>query len=198
MAKRSEKENDGWRLVAMIGLIGFITCWGACSTEYIERVLHLEHLTMMSLADANTDHWLQEQAARVLKPVALDGAVLIDKLDGKVMDAWLGQRILVSVHWANLILYRGFSLVMWSLIGLPLVLAAAVDGFMVREIRKQSFVSQSPIRHMIGMNFTRAVMVVMTIWLVLPVPVPAILAPALAGLFALSLWLWAANLQKRL
>ena len=64
--------------------------------------------------------------------------------------------------------------------------------------RKHSFVSQSPIRHKIGIHFFRLITVAMVVWLCLPVPAPIFVAPAVIGFMAFSLWLWASNLQKRL
>jgi hypothetical protein len=106
--------------------------------------------------------------------------------------------VYVTLLWASLIVYRAYVLMMWALIGIPLILAASVDGLFIREIRKHSFVSQSPIRHKIGIHFFRLVSVVMVVWLCLPVPAPVFVAPSVICFMAFSLWLWAGNLQKRL
>lgn len=80
----------------------------------------------------------------------------------------------------------------------PLILAASVDGFYVREIRKMAFTSQSPIRHKIGIHAFKMVSLAMVAWLCLPIPMPIVAAPAVVCFVAVSLWLWVANLQKRL
>jgi hypothetical protein len=114
------------------------------------------------------------------------------------MERWLADRIYASVLWGTTVAYRAYALLMWGLLGIPLILAASVDGFYVREIRKTAFISQSPIRHKIGVHFFRLVSIAMVLWLFLPVPMPIIAAPAVVCFMALSLWLWVGNLQKRL
>jgi hypothetical protein len=68
----------------------------------------------------------------------------------------------------------------------------------VREIRKYSFVAQSPIRHMLGVRVMWIVIIGLIGWLFLPVTLPALIAPSLTVALAYSLWLWVSNLQKRL
>ena len=86
----------------------------------------------------------------------------------------------------------------WLLPGIPLVLAAYMDGQFVREIRKYSFVAQSPIRHKLGVRVMWMVLAGLAGWIVLPVPMPSLLAPVLIVSISYSLWLWVSNLQKRL
>jgi hypothetical protein len=120
------------------------------------------------------------------------------QIKGSEIDHWATDRIYTSLIWLNLITYRSFTLLMWGLLGIPFVLAASVDGFYLREIRKTSFVSQSPIRHKIGIHFFKLVSVAVLVWLCIPVPMPFIVAPTVICFLALSLWLWVGHLQKRL
>jgi hypothetical protein len=104
----------------------------------------------------------------------------------------------VSALWGGTVAYRVFTLLMWLIIGIPLIIAASIDGLYVREIRKTSFISQSPIRHKIGIHLFSLVNIALVFWLIMPVPMPIIAAPAVVCFIALSLWLWAGHLQKRL
>lgn len=79
-----------------------------------------------------------------------------------------------------------------------LLLAAYLDGHFVREIRKYSFVAQSPIRHKLGVRLIWIVLAGFAGWVMVPIPMPLLLAPMLIVLISYSLWLWVSNLQKRL
>ncbi len=111
---------------------------------------------------------------------------------------WTQDRIMATWLWIGLIAYRLQVLMGWLLPGIPLILAAYLDGHFVREIRKYSFVAQSPIRHKLGVRVMWMVLAGLAGWIVVPVPMPSLLAPMLIVLISYSLWLWVSNLQKRL
>lgn len=111
---------------------------------------------------------------------------------------WTKGRILATWLWIGLISYRLQVLMGWLLPGIPLMLAAYFDGQFVREIRKYSFVAQSPIRHKLGVRVMWMVLCGIAGWVLLPVAMPAFLAPVLIVSVSYSLWLWVSNLQKRL
>lgn len=111
---------------------------------------------------------------------------------------WMQGRVVVTWLWVGLIAYRLQVLVGWLLPGIPLVMAAYTDGQLVREIRKYAFVAQSPIRHSLGVRVLWTVLVGLAVWMIVPVPMPAMLPPLLIVAIAYALWLWVSNLQKRL
>lgn len=110
----------------------------------------------------------------------------------------LGERIYLLFIWCSLIVYRATSLMLWLLIISPFVIAASADGYYVREIRKDSFVAQSPIRHKAGAIAMKLTAISLAVWLFIPFALPSLLAPMLIALFGLASWLWLSNLQKRI
>lgn len=56
---------------------------------------------------------------------------------------WINERLYVSAMWLYLMVYRGYALLMWMLLGVPLMLAAGADGVWVREIHKESFLPKA-------------------------------------------------------
>ncbi|MEF8731226.1 MAG: DUF4400 domain-containing protein [Candidatus Accumulibacter meliphilus] len=112
--------------------------------------------------------------------------------------AWARERIVATWLWIGLVTYRMQVLMGWLLPGIPLVMAAYGDGQLVREIRKYSFVAQSPIRHSLGVRVLWTVLVGLAAWMVVPLPLPSLLPPLLIIAIAYALWLWVSNLQKRL
>ena len=111
---------------------------------------------------------------------------------------WAQDRIMASWLWIGLAAYRLQVLMGWLLPGIPLLSVAYLDGHYVREIRKYSFVAQSPIRHKLGIRVMWIVLAGLTGWIVVPVPMPSMLAPMLIVSISYALWLWVSNLQKRL
>lgn len=111
---------------------------------------------------------------------------------------WLQGRVVVTWLWVGLIAYRLQVLMGWWLPGMPLTMAAYLDGQFVREIRKYAFVAQSPIRHSLAVRVLWIVLIGLVAWLIVPLPMPALLPPGLILAIAYALWLWVSNLQKRL
>jgi hypothetical protein len=112
--------------------------------------------------------------------------------------AWVRDRIVASWLWIGLVAYRLQVLMGWLVPGIPLVMAAYSDGQLVREIRKYSFVAQSPIRHSLGVRVLWTVLVGLAVWMIVPLPMPSLLPPLLIVSISYALWLWVSNLQKRL
>jgi hypothetical protein len=119
-------------------------------------------------------------------------------LGNSAFSRWTQDRIMATWLWFGLIAYRLQVLMGWLLPGIPIVLATYLDGHYVREIRKYSFVAQSPIRHKLGVRVMWGVLAGLAGWVIVPVPMPSLLAPTLIVLISCSLWLWVSNLQKRL
>ncbi len=66
------------------------------------------------------------------------------------------------------------------------------------QIRTFQFSSQSPIRHRIGVLISTVVMSGVAIWLVLPIPLPSVVAPLAIASIGWATWMWVSNLQKRI
>jgi len=119
-------------------------------------------------------------------------------LGNSAFSRWTQDRVMATWLWLGLIAYRLQVLMGWLLPGIPIMLATYLDGHYVREVRKYSFVAQSPIRHKLGVRVMWIVLAGLAGWVIVPVPMPSLLAPTLIVLISCSLWLWVSNLQKRL
>ena len=198
MARPEKKRGEWGAFVGIVLIVGILAVWAIIPLKVMESSWRTEQETMASWAGEGTRRWIESQAGEILNQVAIEGAKAVNGMGSSQIDGWLAGRVYVTLLWASLVVYRAYVLMMWALIGIPLILAASLDGLYIREIRKHSFVSQSPIRHKIGIHFFRLVSIVMVVWLCLPIPAPVFVAPSVIGFMAFSLWLWASNLQKRL
>lgn len=142
---------------------------------------------------------LQQTMSRDFQNFLLDADAMGQGQLGNVgFSQWTRSRIEATWLWLGLVIYRLHVLMGWLLPGIPLAIVAYLDGHYVREIRKFSFVAQSPIRHKLGIRVMWVVLIGLAAWLLVPVPLPAIIAPTLTVAISYSLWLWVSNLQKRL
>ncbi len=198
MARPEKKRGEWGAFVGIILMVSILAVWALIPIKVMESSWATEQESMAAWAGESSRRWIDSQAGEMLSQLAKEGAKAVDGMGRSQVDGWLAGRVYVTVLWASLIVYRVYVLMMWALIGIPLVLAASVDGLYIREIRKHSFVSQSPIRHKIGIHFFHLVTTVMVVWLCLPIPAPFFVAPLVIAFMAFSLWLWASNLQKRL
>lgn len=87
---------------------------------------------------------------------------------------------------------------MWLLLGIPLLLAKQWASLRARNPKKRLHLTKPDSGIAIGVHFMRIVGIAAVIWLMLPVPMPLIVAPTVLLFKALSIWLWMGNLQKRL
>ena len=198
MARPEQKKGEWGTFIATLLIVGMVAIWALIPIRVMEATWQSEQHQMSSWAGESSDGWIKAQAAGTLAALAEDAEKAADSLGDSQIEHWLKGRIYASLLWANLVAYRASALLMWSLLGIPLILAASVDGFYVREIRKTAFISQSPIRHKIGVHFFRLVSVAVVVWLGLPVPMPIVAAPLVICFIAVSMWLWVGHLQKRL
>jgi hypothetical protein len=142
---------------------------------------------------------LQQSMAKDFQGFLLEADAMGEgALGNSSFSQWTRSRIEATWLWMGLVVYRLHVLMGWLLPGIPLAIVAYLDGQYVREIRKFSFVAQSPIRHKLGIRVMWVVLIGLMGWLVVPVPLPAMIAPVLTVAISYSLWLWVSNLQKRL
>lgn len=199
MATRANTRTDGWgRTLLLIGTLVFMAAWALIPASVLEATWQAEQQQMASWSGSSTHDWIMAKVSVLTGSVTTGITKWTEVLGASAVEAWLAERAYATILWLGLAVYRSQALVLWSLVGIPVILAATIDGFFVREIRKTSFVSQSPIRHKIGVMFFRWVVVAVTVWLLLPTPAPIFFIPAAILFVAASLWLWTANLQKRI
>lgn len=198
MARQEQKRGEWGSFFAILLFVGFMAAWALIPVRVLDATWQAEQQQMSTWAGEGANQWISLQTASALSETAKDASKAADSLSQSDIERWLTGRIYASLIWVNLITYRGFALLMWGLLGIPFVLAASVDGFYLREIRKTSFVSQSPIRHKIGIHLFKLVSLAVLVWLCIPVPMPFIVAPMVICFLAMSLWLWVGHLQKRL
>lgn len=204
MARRND---SGVATVLAIGVfIVVVATWVVISPAAIRSAWMKERGEVYALA-GESEHVVYGQAVRGLNDsMVKDFQDLLAEaesmgkgpLGNASLSQWMRSRIEATWLWIGLLMYRLHVLIGWLVPGIPLAIVAYLDGHYIREIRKFSFVAQSPVRHKLGIRVMWVALVGLSCWLLFPVPLPALIAPALTVSLSYSLWLWVSNLQKRL
>ncbi|AJP47994.1 hypothetical protein PG1C_05030 [Rugosibacter aromaticivorans] len=201
------RTDSGWSTFFIITIfIAVVATWAFIPPALIRSAWAAERAEVYAIAGkgetnvyGRTMDDLQKSLASDFRGFIIEAeAIGQGPLGNTGFSRWTQDRIVATWLWIGLIAYRLQVLMGWLLPGIPLVLAAYMDGQFVREIRKYSFVAQSPIRHKLGVRVMWMVLAGLAGWIVLPVPMPSLLAPVLIVSISYSLWLWVSNLQKRL
>ena len=203
----AQRRDSGISMVLAIGVfIAIVATWLIIPPAVIRNSWMAERGEVYAIA-GQAEHVVYGQAISGLKETMAKDfqSYLIEAqamgqgpLGNVSFSQWARSRIEATWLWIGLLVYRVYVLMGWLVPGIPLAIVAYLDGHYVREIRKFSFVAQSPIRHKLGIRVMWVVLLGTAGWLLIPVPLPALLAPALTVSLAYSLWLWVSNLQKRL
>jgi len=204
--KGARRETSGSTLVAVTLCVGLAATWAWIPPAAIRKAWVAERVAVYALAGSGEgavfgrtlDDLQSSWAADFQRVVGDAQSIGQGPWDPAGLRRWAGERIVATWLWVGLVSYRLQVLMGWLLPGMPLAMAAYMDGHLVREIRKYSFVAQSPIRHSLGVRALWIVLVGLAVWMIVPVPLPALLPPLLIVAIAYALWLWVSNLQKRL
>lgn len=198
MLRHEHRKGDWGIFIAVVLIIGMAAIWALIPVRVMEETWRLEQAQMMSLVGETSSDWIRAQMAGTMAVIVKDAEAATNALGDSQIERWLKGRIYTSLLWVSLATYRASTLLMWTLMSIPMIIAASIDGFYIREIRKTTFISQSPIRHKIGVNIFKLVSTAIVAWLIMPIPMPVVVAPIVICLLALSMWLWVGHLQKRL
>lgn len=183
-------------------IFAFITAFAAAllflPEQTVRHTAQQEREQMITWAGNLPSKWIGISTREFIRDFP-DEIHAINTLDiNQTLKNWLKERFYTLLIWYDVCIYRMFSVAVWFLLFLPFLIAASIDGYYLREIRKSMFTSQSPLRLKIGsVTSILSIFSIMT-WLLIPIPVPVIIAPLILALMGFSCWIWTANLQKRI
>ena len=205
MATSPENNRQGgfktlWMVLMMCAAIG---AWMFMSTEYLLNTLAGERAFVVRLSGQQADQWIYSKMIESSSS-QLEAVTQAARSEGARRDtpeafrAWVQDRIIVTWLWGSLVMYRLNLLLLFWFILMPFTIAVAADGFYTRSIRTFRFSSQSPIRHRMGVLISMTSLLGALVWLTLPVPMPALIAPLVIISIGAATWMWVSNLQKRI
>lgn len=197
MASRSN-QSPWISFFTVILLVALVATWLFIPRQIVQQAAEAEREQMVRWVGKAANEWINSRSVELLQELSREAAKVTSLEMNDAIKEWMIDRLYTTLLWCDVFVFRLYSVVIWLLIILPLLLAASADGFYAREIRKSMFTSQSPLRLRIGSLFFIFSMVLLFAWLFLPVALPVITAPFLMIMMAFSCWMWVANLQKRI
>jgi hypothetical protein len=199
MADKNDKSGSG-AVIAMFVILGALAVWSLISPEFLMNSLQAERAFAMQMGGVDADHWIYTQSLSSSMGVIKDATSVIK--DASAMPSslrhWSQERTVVTWLWYSLITYRAYMLLLYFFILFPFVIAITLDGWGVREISMHRFSSQSPLKHRFGVVISNTTLICIAIWIVLPFPIPSVVAPLAIIAIGFSSWVWLSNLQKRI
>lgn len=178
---------------------------GASMEAFVERELALTRTTFGEETGAR----LQKQASLVFEFYMPSGQLSGAVIKGRDMD--LTQQVvpgpgvaitnLFNSYVEGLVLnlfivaLRFFIFLVWFLVLLPVFVAAVVDGFAQRAIKRAEFGAIRPAAYSVMSMFVIPMTMAPLIYLVIPIPVTPLISPMWALLMLLPLSLLVSNMQ---
>lgn len=201
MAKKQDNAKGGSSMVIVLfAILGMLAIWSLVTPEYLLKTLGTEREFAMQMGGVNSDRWIYTQSLSSSTNLIKDATGAIKDL-GNLPDflkTWAQGRVIVTWLWYSLITYRGNLLLMYFFVLFPFMLAIMADGWGVREISMHRFSAQSPMKHRFGVVLSNFTLFCATIWILVPVAVPSLVAPATIIAVGIAGRIWLANLQKRI
>ena len=200
MAKGQKEQGSFTALWMVLALLVAIGTWMFITPEHLLKSLAGERAFVIELSGQQADQWIFSKMISVSagQIQGMSDAIKDTKDTPDAFKGWIQNRIVVTWLWGSLIVYRTNLLMLFWFILMPFTIAVAIDGYSTRMIRTFQFSSQSPIRHRIGVLISTGVLFGVAIWLVLPIPLPSVVAPLAIVSIGWATWMWVSNLQKRI
>lgn len=200
MAKDQKEQGSFTALWMVLALLVAIGTWMFITPEHLLKSLAGERAFVTELSGQQADQWIFSKmiSVSVSQIQGMSDAIKDTQDTPGAFTEWIQNRIVVTWLWGSLVVYRVNLLMLFWFILMPFTIAVAIDGYSTRMIRTFQFSSQSPIRHRIGVLISTVVMFGVAIWLVLPIPLPSVVAPLAIVSIGWATWMWVSNLQKRI
>ena len=199
MADKKSKGSLG-ATIALFGVLAVTAIWALITPEFLMSALQSEREFSMQMGGVDADRWIYTQSISGSMNIIKNSTSAIKDTQSlpAMMKSWSQERIIVTWLWTSLITYRAYMLLLYFFILFPFVIAITMDGWGVREISMHRFSSQSPMKHRFGVVISNTTIICVAIWIILPFPIPSVVAPLAILAIGFSSWVWLSNLQKRI
>jgi hypothetical protein len=113
--------------------------------------------------------------------------------------SWAARgRILTILAIFYIAIFRVLVFFTWAIALIPLVIAAAYDGWVQRKVAQFRFVYQSGQKHFVGNRASKIITYGLLLIFFLPIPIPPIAIIFWAVFLGLFSYLWMRNMPKRI
>ncbi len=205
------KENHHSTSPAVLWLCGLLILliWLAVSGNSMSEHLQSEHQQYSNRLGQDNAQWISKTGEKIYTAIIKNSGVEHFLIKHTTADGRMGTGLEKSlsffqgvvINLLNLIkqiLYRMSVLLAclpyWGVV----LIAAIVDGLLIRKIRYHDFHYTSPLKNLWSRKACQWIPVFFLILIIIPLSLPVLLIPAAAWLTAISLGWWTANWQKKI
>ena len=196
-----ENKHSFASVLMIIVLFGSLAVLALVPVHIFETVRNAEQDSIQRWLGQEVDQWIMMRIFDVLELANHEAkeSLASTAISGNAkIDGWLMQRTYAALVGLHVVLYRSGVLLMWCAFGIPVIFATVVDGHFLREIRKTSFTSQSPVLHKSGLDLFKTAIALLVAWVFMPWHITMLAAPIGVFTTGVSAWLWISNAPKRI
>lgn len=201
MAEGKKSNGDGglfWYGLAALVMVVMIV---VTPLDILNRSLSHDRSSMSYLVGDDDEQEIYDLAESI--SMATGGGFGDLSIEGSALGrgklgAFVKDRLEAFRVWVTIVLYRGYVTLMWLIVTLPLLIAIFVDAYAIREIRKETFVAQSPMFHRRAVQFATLGLIVVPLASFVPIHVPPLITPIMLVLWGWAFWFWIIHMQKRI
>ena len=189
--------------------LGLILLWLAISGQSMNQHLQKEQHQYARRLGQDNARWIMQTGDQLYTTALVHSGIQGFLLERTTPDRQMGEGLAkvieffqgVVKNFLNLMQQLFYRLVVllacFPFWGVMLV-AAIVDGLLTRKIRYHDFHYTSPLQNLWSRRASKWIPGLFLYLVIIPLPVPVLLIPAMAWLTALSLGWWTANWQKKI
>ena len=205
---KNQHEQTRFILIWFYGLV-LILIWLAVSGETMNQHVYQELDNYSNALGIETGIWIMQHSQHLYHLILVDTGFQTFLLkhttpDGQ-MGAGLTKTLLFFKDMTNnlltqiLLLFLRITLLVvclpfWGLI----LIAAVIDGCLIRKIRYHDFHYTSPLQNLWSRRLSQWIPGLFLYLLIVPLPIPVWLIPFMAVLTAICIGWWAGNWQKKI
>ncbi len=189
------------------GLV-LILVWLAVSGQTMSQHLHKEHQGYSTTLGKGTGQWIIQHGSQLYRSTMMDTGFQRFLMKHTTPDGQMGEGLVRVILFFKGVVKNGLILMLqmserlallivclpfWGLV----LLAAVADGCLIRKIRYHDFHYTSPLQNIWSRRLCQWIPGLFLYLVIVPLPFPAWLIPAMALMTSVCIGWWTANWQKK-
>ena len=188
--------------------LGLILLWLTISGQSMNQYLQKEQQQYAYRLGSKNAQWIMQTGQHLYSISFIHSGIQSFLLEHTTPDRDMGEGLARVVKFFQGVVMNFLSLMQQLFYRLAvliaclpfwgvMLIAAIIDGLLIRKIRYHDFHYTSPLQNLWSRRVSKWIPGLFLFLIIIPLPIPVLLIPATAWLAALCLGWWAANWQKK-
>ena len=189
--------------------LGLILLWLAISGQSMNQFLQKEQQQYARRLGQDNARWIMQTGDQLYTTTFVRSGIQGFLLERTTPDRQMGEGLAKVIEFFQGVVKNFLNLMQQLFYRLAVLLAcfpfwgvmliaAVVDGLLIRKIRYHDFHYTSPLQNLWSRRASKWIPGLFLFLVIIPLPIPVLLFPAMAWLTALCLGWWTANWQKKI